>query len=91
MKANNLIGKLAIRTKPVCLGRDEMLAEYKYDFSYTTSPIHILKVTDSHIVYDYKGTSEEEILTGIYILDIRFIDSNWENYEELIKIPKSKK
>lgn len=73
MKASQLIGKEAIRTKPV---------QYETgikDFSYTTSSIKIIKVTDSHIVYQNKMFDTPSIL------DIRWQDGNWEDYEKLVK------
>ena len=85
MKARDLIGKLAIRTNPIILGENFITGKANYDYSYTTSPIKILKVTDNHIVYNYSGTSEEKIFEGQYILDKRWIDDNWEDYEKLMK------
>ena len=76
MKPEELIGKLAIRTNPPReLG----------DYSYTSEPIRIIKVTKNHIVYDHVGTLEENIFEDkTYILDKRWIDDNWEDYNELI-------
>ena len=76
MKPEQLIGKLAIRTQPP-KGLD--------DYSYTTETIRIIKVTENHIVYDHVGTLEEKIFEDKkYILDKRWIDDNWEDYNELI-------
>lgn len=85
MKVMNLIGKLAIRTKPICYGRDDFSLEKIKDYSYTTEPIHILKVTDSHIIYNYQRTNQEGIFgCKTYLLDSRWNDNNWIDYEELM-------
>ncbi len=87
MKAKKLINKLAIRTKPILLGYQDFIGHENYDYSYTTTPIRILKVTDNHIIYNYKGTKEEEIFEKeTYILDNRWLDDNWEDYEKLINL-----
>jgi len=91
MKANELIGKLAIRTNPISCGKNFMTGKTNYDYSYTTTPIRILKVTDNHILTNYKGTKEENIFgDDIHILDKRWLDDNWIDYEELIKINNQK-
>ena len=74
MKASELVGKRAIRTKPVDLGNGSK------DYSYTTSPIEIVKVTDNHIVHKYKMFGEEHVS----ILGERWMDNNWIDYNELI-------
>lgn len=87
MEAKKLIGKLAIRTKPIILGRNNFTGKECYDFSYTTSPIRILKVTENHILMTSKSIGDEKIFVeDIHILDRRWVDDNWEDYEELIKI-----
>lgn len=87
MKAKELVGKLAIRKKPIKLGICDFTGEYNYDYSHTTSPLRILKVTDEHIIVDYKGTDEEVIFGNkVHILDERWNDDNWIDYEELIKV-----
>lgn len=92
MKANKLIGKLAIRKKPVTLGRNDFTEEYNYDYSYTSEPIKILKVTDEHIIYSHKDTNQENIFGDeVSILDNRWNDDNWIDYEELIKIEQDQK
>ena len=91
MKANKLINKLAIRTRPVKLGINSITGEILYDYSFTTSPIRILKVAENHIVYDLKNTSEEVIFgERTLVLDDRWIDDNWTDYEELISLKKDK-
>ena len=82
MKANLLIGKNAIRTKRA------NIAGGGVDRSYMTSPIHIIKVTETHIVYKHT-----EHFTGIlesmndliYVLSYEYCDENWVDYDELIK------
>ena len=92
MEAKNLIGKLAIRKKPIKLGICDFTGECNYDYSYTTSPIRILKVTDEHIIYNHKATDEESIFGDkVCILDSRWNDDNWTDYEKLIKIEQDKK
>ncbi len=87
MKAIELVGKLAIRTNPIKLGRDFITEENNYDYSYTNEPIRILKVTDNHILTTHKGTKLEKIFRNdIHILDKRWNDDNWTDYEELIKM-----
>lgn len=83
-KLKSLVGKLAIRTQPVKLGKDFMGNE-NYDYSYTSNPIRIIKVTDNHIIYDRKGTDEEKVFKRTSILDKRWIDDNWTSYEELME------
>jgi len=79
MKATKLIGKVVIRT-----ARTKGIS----DGSYTSTPIHIIKATKSHIFYDYTGcgTFEERHLndnkTGI--LGQNFCDNKWIDYMELL-------
>lgn len=80
MKAINLVGKLAIRTKPVYYSNGN------YDRSYTTYPIRIHKVTKNHIVYSHEGTSEENIFgKKVFILDNLYNDNNWADYNKLVR------
>ncbi len=79
-----LEGKLAIRKEPVKLGKNNFGYE-NYDYSYTTTPIRILKVTENHIIYDHKGTKEENIFKSTGILDKRWIDNNWIDYKKLVE------
>jgi hypothetical protein len=76
MKANQLIGKWAIRTK-----RTREIG----DGSYTDSPIFILKATDNHIIFAHYET----FLRGgrPSILNDDFCDNNWIDYKKLIKLP----
>lgn len=79
MKANELIGKKAIRTGPTCYG----------DYSYTTEPLLIVKVTENHILTKYP---EENMFSKItkddrpHILNKRWNDDNWTDYDELMNI-----
>ncbi len=89
MKATELIGKLAIRTKPVFLGFEGL--RENCDYSYTTTPIRILKVTDNHIIYNHVGTSEEKIFgKKKHILNLRWLDNNWTDYNKLMKLDSKK-
>jgi len=93
MKAIELVGKLAIRTNPVSYGRNDFTSEEVKDYSYTTEPLKILKVTDNHILYEY---SEDGFIYKVvgnetpHILDKRWLDDNWTDYEELMKIDSRK-
>ena len=66
------IGKYVTRTKP---------CHYKNgvdDYSYIGERMKILSIDDKHIRYatrEYKGT-----------LDIRWLDDNWKEYEEIVDI-----
>lgn len=71
MKATELVGKLAIRTKPTkCSG----------DHSYMSEPILIEKVTDAHIFCRTWMFPEDG-----HILNSRWLDDAWEDFEELSK------
>jgi len=79
MKANKLIGKWAIRTKPVIY---ETRAK---DSSYCSTPLFILKATDDHIIclhYD-KWLREKD---KPYILNSCWCDDGWISYKKLIKL-----
>ena len=76
MKAKELVGKMAIRTKAVDLRNGNQ------DFSYTSDPIEIVKVTESHIVYKHKMFFEEK--EALSILNERWLDGNWADYTELL-------
>jgi hypothetical protein len=87
MKAIELVGKLAIRTKPSELGINDYSGERNCDYSYTTTPIRIIKVTENHIIYNHKGTGEGSLFgKDKYILDSRWLDDNWTDYQELVKV-----
>ena len=87
MKAIELVGKLAIRTKPVSYGKNNLIGEEVKDYSHTTTPLKIVKVTDTHVIISYEGTKEEKIFgKELFILDERWNDDNWIDYKELIKM-----
>ena len=60
MKAIELVGKLALRTDCTSMG----------DYSYTSEPVKILKVTDSHIYF-------QEPKGRVRILNNTWLDDNW--------------
>ena len=77
MNAKELIGKEAIRTAP----------NKHPDYSYCSDAVFIVNATDNHIVIKSKGIfdngKEYEDITP-HILDCRFCDDNWTDYQELI-------
>lgn len=82
MKANELIGKRAVRTAPT---------KKHGDYSFTDSPIRILKVTDNHILYKDAGDFEETFMVEKpRLLNSSWIDDNWTNYDELINCDTDK-
>jgi len=74
MRAKELVGKMAIRTAPVQYGNGNQ------DFSYTSDPIEIAKVTENHIVYNREMFGEQHTS----ILNNRWLDDNWTDYVELM-------
>lgn len=78
MQARDLIGHLAIRTKPTSYG----------DHSYTDSPLRILAVTENHIACGYPKESVFAHILGNkpHILDYRWLDDNWTDYDELMRL-----
>jgi hypothetical protein len=98
MFANQLIGKNAIRTKP-CKLRDAddsassvlfpgIVATRKatMDYSYSCSPIYILAATENHIVFGYVDAEKEIFGDKKLILDSRWCDDGWTDYDELMKL-----
>lgn len=77
MNTNKLIGKWAIRTKPMIYENGVK------DWSYTDDPVFILKVDDSHILYKHYLLENKEP----YILDNRWNDNNWIDYKKLVALP----
>ena len=76
MNIKELVGKTAIRTGPVDYRNGHK------DYSYTTDGLFVLAVTDTHIVVEHgegfmKGTRS--------ILNSRWLDDNWGDYDELMK------
>lgn len=87
MKAIELIGKNAVRTQPIYelvdSGLFGMGLTKKPDYSYTTKPAKILKATETHIVIEitlYDGSTKQELLNS------KFCDENWIDYDELVRI-----
>lgn len=76
MKATELIGKLALRTKPVQYGNGTK------DNSYGDEPMLILKATDTHILYKRSSFGEN---TCEGILNHCWCDDGWTDFEELAK------
>jgi hypothetical protein len=78
MFANELVGKLAVRTKATRLG----------DNSYTTNPVRIVKATESHVVVKFTKEDQMARLVGLtsktHILNYTFCDDGWTDYEELV-------
>ena len=77
MNVKELIGKKAIRTGPVSYGNG------REDYSYTTDSLLILAVTDTHIVYEHTDSMFKGRRS---ILDKRWLDDNWGDYDELMKL-----
>jgi hypothetical protein len=72
MKASELVGQKALRTKPVDLKNGHQ------DYSYCGGTgTKILKVTDSHIYVEGH--------CGPWVLDNRWLDDNWTDYIELVQ------
>jgi hypothetical protein len=65
-----LVGRNAIRTKPI-IGSDE-------GWGYCTNPMKILAATEYHIVCERNRMK--------FLLDSRYIDNCWTDYEELMKL-----
>jgi hypothetical protein len=75
MKATELTGKEAIRTKP-CDMKNE-----RFDYSYCAEAIKIIKATETHIFYQNTGIDKKIFGDRIHILDHRWCDDNWIEYE----------
>lgn len=99
MFAYELIGKKAIRTNPCelrsaeeCSGGlfgDVGIGLARHDYSFSSSPIIILVATENHIVYS--RTEDEQKIFGNKpsVLDRRWCDDNWTDYDELMKLADS--
>jgi hypothetical protein len=73
MRPQELIGKRAIRTKPVSYG------DY-LDNSFSVNPIRIIKVTNDYILYEYCA------FPGLAaLLDEKWLDDNWADYDEWVE------
>lgn len=74
MRAEQLLGKLALRSKPL---------DSSGDHSFITIPIKIMAVTESHIVFEW----QEPMFKGHKgILGYNYLDNNWVDYEALMKL-----
>jgi hypothetical protein len=89
MRANELIGKNAIRTQPVYdlvengFGIMSSGLVKKPDYRFTTEPIKIIKATEYHILAErknYDGSIKQELLNS------RYCDENWVDYDELMDL-----
>lgn len=74
MKAIDLIGKNAIRTAPTY-----------GDWSYTDTPILIINATNNHIIFKAIGRKAKIFGEEIRILNSRWCDDSWIDFDELIK------
>lgn len=86
MKAQELIGKLAVRSKPA------MASWGREDGSYRTIPIFIMKVTETHIVYinaEDVGCLNSELTHYVRLLTSEWCDDNWIDYDELINLTET--
>lgn len=97
MYATELIGKKAIRTKPCewdrnpspfSMGIGVETKTKTQDYSYSSEPLVILAATESHIVVKYpEGSFNARHLSDEpRILDSRWCDDNWTDYDELMKL-----
>lgn len=77
MYPHELIGENALRTKPVDLKNGNK------DYSFTTSPLRILAVTENHIVVEILDSIHED---KKHILDLRWLDNNWSRYDDLMNL-----
>jgi len=80
MYAKELIGKRAVRTAPA-----------NGDNSYRTTPIKIVKATETHIVYKYDGMSGIFASLGdkVNLLNSDWNDNNWIDYDELVNLEQT--
>ncbi len=76
MRASELIGKNAVRTRPA------MKLDTSAARAYMTKPIKILKVTDTHIVYT--GCNG-----AVSLLPYEYLDEFWIDYDQLIDLSQT--
>lgn len=87
MKASELIGKMALRTKALSADTYDCRADY-----YTTRPIEIVNVTDSHLYYRIpeatvnalyltRGQKHDPHEVFVMLLDSDELKENWAPYE----------
>lgn len=70
MKAKELVGKIAIRTGGNRMG----------DWSYTETPLRIMKATEHHIYVAASNYGEYREM----LLDERFIDGKWTSFKDVV-------
>lgn len=94
MHPSQLIGKKAVRTKPVVRVSISILGavQENKDNSFTTEPIRILAVTEGHIIYQYsEDTPMGRIDKGEKrLLNSDYLDNHWTDYDELMKLADPK-
>lgn len=79
MHIKYFVGKNAIRTKPTAVSGD-------YNRNFMTHPIHVLKVTDFHILWKNIENNKSSVIN---IATFEFIDDNWTDYDELMDMTKT--
>jgi hypothetical protein len=78
MQVKELIGKLAIRTKPTDCN----------DWSFCYDPVLILKVTPDFIVYSYSGTKDENMFgREPKSIPLGRYGGCWIDYEKMMELP----
>lgn len=91
MFPHELIGKKAIRTKPCVLnpvkvGVFGMPESETLDYSYTRDPIVIVAATENHVLFKRVDSLFKEDADKISILDCRWVDGNWTDYDDILKL-----
>jgi len=99
MYATQLIGKKAIRTKPcewdrnpspfdMGMGIGTEIKTKSHDYSYSDEPLFILAATENHIIYKHPDGSfnAKHLSDKTHILNCRWCDDNWADYDELMKL-----
>jgi hypothetical protein len=63
-------------------------AGIRYDYSYTDEPLIILAATESHVIVKHPEDSflVRHVGNEPRILDCRWCDENWTDYDELMKL-----
>jgi hypothetical protein len=95
MNAKNLIGRMVLREKPIekqvmtggMLSFGGPSVSTMPDYSYCTDPVKIVAATDHHVVIEQTLDSvfaKDGPATKRTILDERFCDENWIDYDELV-------
>ena len=88
MNAKELIGKKAIREKPIL--KEEVVSSDLYiigsrvqsvpDYTYCVEPEKIINATDHHVVIEREVFGKPHTM----LLDERYCDDAWTDYDELI-------